>query len=223
MTIRVTIIDDEENIHEILRAVSEQPASGFHIISAYRHAPDVSRLRSDHPDIILMDIMGCNGIEKAREIADRLPGCKILFFTAYDHPAMVNAAYATGGSGYLTKPVSTEELREAIVGVAQGERFPFPFQAKSMNEDLWERTGLLTTREIEVVHWRAMGLKNKDTGKIMGLSEKRIKNIVSRIFAKTKTSRMEETIALLYRAEILKCGVPPALKNDSGYRARSGW
>ncbi len=57
----------------------------------------------------------------------------------------------------------------------------------------------------------AAGLSNRQVGEIMGLSEKRVKNLVTRIFLKLGTSRMEETIALLYRSGVLRHRTPAFL------------
>lgn len=66
------------------------------------------------PDLVLMDVKmpGINGLEAAREIAELDDPPAIIFCTAYDQYAL--AAFGAQAVGYIVKPVSLEQLQQAL-------------------------------------------------------------------------------------------------------------
>lgn len=71
-------------------------------------------------DIAFLDIemSGLNGIQLAKKLKKVNPLINIIFVTAYDNYAL--NAYKIHASGYVTKPVNEEKIREEIEGL----RFP---------------------------------------------------------------------------------------------------
>ena len=65
-------------------------------------------------DIAFLDIgmPGINGIQLAKKMKSIKPEIKIIFVTAYDDYAL--EAYKVHASGYITKPVSEERIKEEI-------------------------------------------------------------------------------------------------------------
>ena len=65
-------------------------------------------------DIAFLDIgmPGLNGIQLAKKMKSIKPEIKIIFVTAYDDYAL--EAYKVHASGYITKPVSEERIKEEI-------------------------------------------------------------------------------------------------------------
>lgn len=78
-------------------------------------------------DLILMDIEmpGVNGLEAARTVLSRLPGCKVIFVTAYGLFQYAYEAMRLGACGYILKPVVPDEAEGAIrraLGQIEAER-----------------------------------------------------------------------------------------------------
>lgn len=78
-------------------------------------------------DLILMDIEmpGVNGLEAARTVLSRLPGCKVIFVTAYGLFQYTYEAMRLGACGYILKPVVPDEAEGAIrraLGQIEAER-----------------------------------------------------------------------------------------------------
>ena len=65
-------------------------------------------------DLAFLDIEmpGLNGIQLAKKLKGTNPLIKIIFVTAYDNYAL--EAYKLHASGYITKPVSEEKIKEEI-------------------------------------------------------------------------------------------------------------
>ena len=55
---------------------------------------------------------GMNGIQLAKKLKSKNPLIKIIFVTAYDNYAL--EAYKLHASGYITKPVNEEKIKEEI-------------------------------------------------------------------------------------------------------------
>lgn len=123
--IRVLVAEDETVMRDTLVAllgleadieVAVAVAAGDKVVSAaVEHRPDVA--------VLDVGLPGLDGISAAGRLSSRLPGCRVLIFTATAAPGTVAAALRAGVSGYLLKDGSASELIAAVRAVAKGERF----------------------------------------------------------------------------------------------------
>ncbi len=113
MAKKIMIVDDEESLIELVTAVLEQ--EGYEIITAMNGEEALEKLRTEKPDLILLDMMmpGMSG----REICEKIRGdpktkdLKIAFLTV--------AKFSEAGKGvlekmnvldYITKPFENQDL-----------------------------------------------------------------------------------------------------------------
>jgi len=82
----------------------------------------VEAARRLKPDLIVLDITMplVSGIEAARQIKTDLPRIKMLFITMHSSSAYVKAALDAGGTGYVLKSGTPDELLEAVQSVMNG-------------------------------------------------------------------------------------------------------
>ena len=73
-------------------------------------------------DVAFLDIEmgGMNGVELGKRLKSLNPSINIIFVTGYDQYAL--DAYSMHASGYLTKPVSSERIRNELSNL----RYPMP-------------------------------------------------------------------------------------------------
>lgn len=114
---RILIVDDERFEREQLCQIVEEYFS--HEVQTRtaengRQAVETAALWS--PGIILMDIEmpGLNGIEAARRILNQLPGCRIIFVTAYSLFQYAYEAVKMGAYDYILKPVNPDDVARAV-------------------------------------------------------------------------------------------------------------
>ncbi len=93
--------------HEVAACVT---SGGLSVIQSF------ARLE---PDVVLLDIMmpRFNGLTVCHALRSRNAEAKIIFVSGYvdgEHPFVSGC----GASGYLKKPVSLDELREALAAVS---------------------------------------------------------------------------------------------------------
>jgi two-component system chemotaxis response regulator CheY len=90
--------------------IATEAANGTEAIREY------GRLK---PDIVLMDIVmpGLEGVETVKKICHADPKAKVIMISSVSYKEKVAEAMAAGAKWFISKPVTTEELRKAIKNV----------------------------------------------------------------------------------------------------------
>jgi len=112
MSNRILIADDEQNIVISLEFLMKR--EGFQVSVANDGEEALARIRSDKPDLVLLDVMmpKKTGFEVCQEVKSdpALQAVKILMLTAKGRDTEVAKGLAMGADAYMTKPFSTREL-----------------------------------------------------------------------------------------------------------------
>ena len=116
MAKKILIADDEQNIVISLEFLMKR--EGFEVLIANDGEEAVKRIRSDRPDLVLLDVMmpKKSGFEVCQEIkADpTMASVRILMLTAKGRDTEMAKGLALGADAYMTKPFSTKELVEKV-------------------------------------------------------------------------------------------------------------
>jgi NarL family two-component system response regulator LiaR len=170
-----TVLDDEAGIH----VVGEMPAA----IGA-----PFARMQ---PNIVLVDIDGQTADfgEMMAHLREVVPGARVVVLSHHAQAEVALRCLGAGAEGYVLKDISPAELARAIRSVAEGTAYVDPRMAGLLLRRTPYQSGRgpatdLSERETEIVRLIAGGLSNKEISAKLSLSEKTIKNHVSRIFAK---------------------------------------
>ena len=188
-TVRLYIIEGQVLFAKALCQVFAQERA-FEMVGDAQTIDEAGILRAK-PDVIIVDLDGTNmslvdALERCRTIA---PDARICALTMRPAPEIMQRALAAGAEGYVIKDVTPSELIRAVKLVASGETYVDPRVAGgwlrrrstgTRRADLNE----LSVRETEVIRLIAEGLSNKEISARLNLSEKTIKNHISRIFSK---------------------------------------
>lgn len=111
---RVLIVDDEPDILLMVRVNLE--GEGFETVLAADGETALERIRSDRPDVVLLDVMmpvldGWGVLEGMRDLPH--PPATIVV-SAKASPGDLARAYQLGAAGYVTKPFSIDALINTI-------------------------------------------------------------------------------------------------------------
>lgn len=187
--IRLFIVDPQPLIAAALRYFFE--ASGaFHVTETAQHVR-LSMLRTIRPDVVLLarehgssDI--CDAIAAAKEA---VPSTRVFLLSCHTHPEQLRRALDAGATGYGVKDIAPGDLISAVKRVAGGAididpRVELPARRVPGSVRRSADLNSLSERETEIVRLIAEGHSNREISEFLGLSEKTIKNHISRIFAK---------------------------------------
>lgn len=121
MTTKVLIVDDEPNIVVSLQFLMKK--SGFETSVARDGDEALLEVERFRPDLVLLDVMmpRRDGYEVCQQL--RSAGwndLKIVMLTAKGREAEVTKGLAVGADAYVTKPFSTSELVDTVVGLLGG-------------------------------------------------------------------------------------------------------
>jgi len=119
---RLLIVDDSNMIRSrIARVVQGGGLAGVAIVGLAHNGVDAIRLaRATRPDVVTMDLTmpGMDGIDCIRELMRLQPGVAILVVSALSDKSTAIAALRLGARGFVAKPFSDDELRLALLDVA---------------------------------------------------------------------------------------------------------
>ena len=125
---RILIVDDESAIRLVCQLNLD--SVGFRTLEAADGETALALARSEHPDLILLDVMlpGIDGLRVAEELAAS-PDTReipILFLSARSDRSDEERGHEAGGLGYITKPFDPEDVitrvRDVLERTARGER-----------------------------------------------------------------------------------------------------
>jgi two-component system alkaline phosphatase synthesis response regulator PhoP len=115
MTKKILVIDDEPKIVEL--CCDYLKSTGFEVISASDGPRGLAAARSEHPDLIILDLMlpGMDGLDVCRElrhmeIVHGESSVPIIMLTARVDESDKLIGLELGADDYLTKPFSPREL-----------------------------------------------------------------------------------------------------------------
>ena len=121
MAKRILIADDEPNIVISLEFLMKR--EGFEVLIANDGEEAVRQIRSERPDLVLLDVMmpKKSGFEVCQEVKSDpgLADVRILMLTAKGRDTEVAKGLALGADAYMTKPFSTKELVERVRGLLE--------------------------------------------------------------------------------------------------------
>lgn len=201
----VFLVDDHEMVRRgVAELVSEEDDLTV-IGQAASFAEALARIPALRPDVAVLDVRlpDGNGVELCRELRSRLPGLYCLMLTSFtDEQAMMDAVLA-GAAGYVIKDIKGLELVSAIRTVGAGRSLLDSRSTTALMDNLRaaaEKPGplaALTEQERAVLEHIGQGLTNRQIADQMFLSEKTVKNYVSRLLSKLGMERRTQAAVLV--------------------------
>lgn len=202
---RVLICDDHEVVREGLRGLIGRQEAMKVVAEAGTVAEAVEAAARTKPDVVIMDVRlpDGSGVEACRTIREGRPETRVIMLTSYADDEALFASIIAGASGYLLKQTRGQAVIDAIVSVAAGRSLLDPEVTGKVLERV--RTSRaedpalasLTEQERKVLEGLAEGHTNREIGEKLFLSEKTVKNYVSRILDKLGLSRRAEAAAFM--------------------------
>ena len=208
--IRVLLADKREIFREgLARLLKEEPA--IEVVSVCSAGPEViENARKHQPDVMLIDteLPECSVIGVIEDVRKYLSNTGIIAFTHSETDSDLLSTIQAGARAYISKDITIENLIRAIAMVANGEVFVSRPMAESLLAGLSlsegtkekarsERSGLLTSREHEVLTFVAQGLTNKDVAAALSISKYTVSVHMHHIMEKLHARTRQQAVALI--------------------------
>ncbi|MFF3941379.1 response regulator [Streptomyces phaeofaciens] len=211
--IRVFLLDDHEVVRRGLADLldSEPDISVIGDAGTVDHA--LARGPALRPDVAVLDVRlpDGDGISVCRELRSQMPELACLMLTSFDDEEALLDAIMAGASGYVLKQIKGSDLVSAVRTVASGQSMLDPATTarlmRSLRADPAESPAVpselasLSPRERDILALIGEGLTNREIGKKLYLSEKTVKNHISRLLAKLGVQRRVQAAVLASHLE----------------------
>ncbi len=183
MAIRVIIADDHALFRQGLRSMLALQPDITVTAELERASELLPTLENHRCDVLLLDLqMERNALADIEALAERVP---IVVVTASERSEDALAAIRAGARGVVCKRFAIETLMAAVRAVAAGEVWMPPALQAAVAAGLrGPAGGSLTRREREIVRHVALGLRNAEVGKELGIGEVTVKTHINNIFQK---------------------------------------
>jgi two-component system, response regulator YesN len=122
---KILLADDEKLIRSSLRSMLEELEFSFiEIEEATNGTEMVEKLKNFQADVAFVDIQmpGLTGLEAINICQSISPGTQWIILTGYSEFSYAKQALELGASGYLLKPVSPEDLHDALKKALKSSR-----------------------------------------------------------------------------------------------------
>ncbi|MBB2942581.1 DNA-binding NarL/FixJ family response regulator [Actinoplanes lutulentus] len=207
MPITVLLADDQHLVRAGFRSLLRRGRDIDVVGEASTGDEAIRAARTLDPDVILMDIRmpGMDGITATRQILSS-QDTKIIILTTFETDEYVFSALAAGASGFLTKEIDPDGLRNAVRVVAAGDALLSPSVTRRVVGQFahrpvpaaaspgGDRLAVLTDREREVVRLVATGLANDEIA---------AKLVISPLTAKTHVTRAISKLGVRDRVQLV--------------------
>jgi two-component system response regulator DevR len=204
--VRVMLVDDHEVVREGLRTLLGRNKDMTVVAEAATMKEAIDLAARTKPNVIVMDVRlpDGSGVEACRTIRESQPETKVIMLTSYADDEALFASIVAGAAGYLLKQTRGQAVIDAITAVAAGRSLLDPDvtgrvleRVRRGGEEGDPAFASLTDQERKVLEQLAEGKTNREIGEILFLSEKTVKNYVSRILDKLGLARRAEAAAYM--------------------------
>jgi DNA-binding NarL/FixJ family response regulator len=213
--IRIIIVDDHAVIRTGLRMLIEQDQTMSVVGMAGTRSEALLLAEKQRPDIVLLDLMlgDEDGLEFLPELCDVSPNSRVLILTGVQGTESHRIAIRRGAMGIVLKQQAADLLLKAIRKVHEGEvwidrsmvgSMIQEFNKPAMVDPELTKIESLTDREREVIALIGEGLKNKQVGERLFISETTVTHHLSSVFSKLEVSDRLELIIYAFRHGLAK-------------------
>lgn len=190
----VYVIEDDADLRESQAALLE--ASGY-LARCFASAEDfLANGVNERPACALIDLHlpGMSGLDLQKKLHDEQPHLPVVVVTGHGDVATARAALLAGALDFLEKPVQPKELMDAVAAALESDAHAL--ERAREREQMRERLGRLTPRELEVFQRITDGLHNREIAVELGISPRTVEVHRARLMDKLNARRIADLFRL---------------------------
>lgn len=136
---KILIADDEYLVRESLVALLEEALLKPDIIQTLNGVETLEKIQDFYPDIAFIDIRmpGMNGLQAIRHIKEQCPHTQFIILTGYSRFEYAKEALELGVKSYLLKPITLEELTDALNVASQAKKQMDLYSNTQFEKEIW--------------------------------------------------------------------------------------
>ncbi len=211
--INVIIADDHQMVREGIVQILE--LDGDIIVNGQAGDGEecLEIINRKQTDVLLLDINmpKKDGLQVLRYIRKEKMNTKVLMLTIHSEIEYLIKAVEIGVEGYVLKDSDSTVLKKAIYDIYYGEKYIQPELTPLLNRKMAEKEEInnklkdpLTHRELQVIKLLTEGMYNKEIACILEISERTVKNHVSKIFKKIDVTDRTQAAVYALRHNIVE-------------------
>jgi len=195
---RLLIADEHQVVAEGIRLLLANLFDAIHIVGSGGEL--VEEVRREQPSIVLSEVNmpGISGVDAMKLLHDEGYNTPFLFLTMHDKPATAVAAVRAGARGFVSKCSVGAELIDALESVVQGRFHLDSRLAASAIKVTYSERRKISASRLRVLQLTAVGFRNKDIAREMGLS---LRTIESHKYSLMREFGANTTLNLLRKAK----------------------
>lgn len=199
---RIILVEDHPLVRDAIAGVLD--SDELQVVGEASTAAEAIALTLDlRPDLVILDIdlHGQSALPLIGDLRRRMPGLNVVILTASMSDTLLIESIEAGARGFLTKDMSAEALRRAVVSAALGELAMTRRRARVVVDHLLDRrerprTDLgLTDREAQILRLVADGLSDREIADALVLSTRTVEGHVARLLQRLNVRNRTEAAA----------------------------
>lgn len=214
--IKVFLVDEHPVIRKGVSVILEESAE-FRVVGEANSIEEaISQIGELKPDLVIIDAFRGVGdnIGDVAMIQQKYDKAKVFILTASTREQDFLKALGAGVRGYLSKGSEVSELLDAVRLVAADGTVVYSSKVASIFDSTIKqanRSGLLSTREREILGLVSHGLSNREIAVHCYVSEATVKAHLRRIMEKMNVKNRAEAVAIAIERGYIEIG-----RNSSG-------
>lgn len=199
--IKVLVVDNHPIVRTGLKLFFES-VPDITVVGMLKSGIEIFEFVRRYPvDVIIseIDLPELNGITALRAIKKEHHHLKVIMFSHHPESIYAVSVLKAGASGYVSKTVEVEKIKEAVYRVFNGGTFLSDEMNKNVTFDDSRRATSrmfkrLSTREVEVLKLLSTGKKNKEIAQELEINEKTVSTYKARLYRKLNVTNLVDLI-----------------------------
>ena len=202
----ITVVVVADDHPAVLDSVSRYLAGdGCEIVATASNCGTAEAAVLEHqPAVVVLDVAmpGGSGLDLLRTIVRRSPETAVVLYTGAVQPSLAREALESGASGFVLKEAPLADLSRAIRSVVNGQVYIDPAVAAGLvhGDDSVPK---LTKRECDVLRLLARGLRYREIGAELFISEETVRTHLQRATKKIGAHSRTEAVVLALRMSLI--------------------